>query len=50
MEAKLQPLEEGREYAFVRLTLSPTMPKGPFHSKLVLHTDSAQGAGRPSST
>jgi hypothetical protein len=41
MEAKLQSLEEGREYA-VRLTLSPTMPKGPFHSKLVLHTDSAK--------
>jgi hypothetical protein len=41
MEAKLQPLEEGREYA-VRLTLNPTLPKGPFHSKLVLHTDSAK--------
>ncbi len=39
MEAKVEPLEEGREYA-VRLTLNPGMPKGPFHSKLTLHTDS----------
>lgn len=41
MEAKLQPLQDGREYA-VRLTISPTIPKGPFHSKLVLHTDSSR--------
>jgi hypothetical protein len=41
MEAKLQPLEEGREYS-VRLTINPTLPKGPFLKKLVLHTDSAK--------
>jgi hypothetical protein len=39
MEAKLEPLEEGRRYE-VKLTLSPDMPKGPFHSKLTIHTDS----------
>lgn len=39
IEAKLEPLEEGREYS-VRLTLNPGMPKGPFHSKLTIHTDS----------
>jgi len=39
MEAKLEPLEEGRHYA-VSLTLSPDIRKGPFHSKITLHTDS----------
>jgi hypothetical protein len=39
IEAKVEPLEEGREYS-LRLTLNPNMPKGPFHSKLTLHTDS----------
>ena len=39
IEAKLEALEEGREYS-VRLTLNPGMPKGPFHSKLTIHTDS----------
>jgi hypothetical protein len=39
IEAKLEPLEEGREYS-VRLTLNPGMPKGPFHGKLTIHTDS----------
>jgi hypothetical protein len=39
IEAKVEPLEEGREYA-VRLTLSSGLPKGPFHNKLTIHTDS----------
>jgi hypothetical protein len=39
IEAKIEPLQEGREYT-VRLTLSSDMAKGPFHSKLTIHTDS----------
>lgn len=39
LDAKIEPLEEGREYV-VRLTLNSAMPKGPFHSKLTIHTDS----------
>jgi len=39
IEAKVEPLEEGREYT-VRLILSSAMPKGPFHNKLTIHTDS----------
>lgn len=39
VEAKVEPLEEGREYT-VRLTLGPAMAKGPFHGKLTIHTDS----------
>ncbi len=39
IEAKVEPLEEGREYV-VRLTLNTGMPKGPFHGKLTIHTDS----------
>jgi hypothetical protein len=39
IEAKVEPLEEGREYA-VKLIVSSGMPKGPFHSKLTIHTDS----------
>lgn len=39
VEAKLEPLEEGREYA-VRLTLSSAVAKGPLHGKLTIHTDS----------
>jgi hypothetical protein len=38
-EAKIEPLEEGRNYV-VRLTLEPGLPKGPFHNKLTIHTDS----------
>jgi len=38
-EAKVEPLEEGRNYV-VRLTLDPGLPKGPFHNKLTIHTDS----------
>jgi Protein of unknown function (DUF1573) len=38
-EAKIEPLEDGRNYV-VRLTLDPTLPKGPFHNKLTIHTDS----------
>jgi Protein of unknown function (DUF1573) len=41
IEAKLEPVEEGRRYE-VRLTLNPDMPKGPFHDKLTIHTDSAK--------
>jgi Protein of unknown function (DUF1573) len=39
IEANVQALEEGREYS-LRLTISPNVPKGPLHTKLVLHTDS----------
>jgi hypothetical protein len=39
IEAKVEPLEEGREYA-VRLTVNAGMAKGPFHGKLTIHTDS----------
>jgi hypothetical protein len=39
IEAKVEPLEEGREYA-VKLTVSSGMAKGPFHAKLTIHTDS----------
>jgi len=39
VEAKVEPLEEGREYS-IRVTLSPEMAKGPFAAKLTLHTDS----------
>jgi uncharacterized protein DUF1573 len=39
IEAKLEPLEEGREYQ-VRLVLSPELRKGPFNGKLTLRTDS----------
>jgi len=41
IEAKVEPLEEGREYA-VRLTVSSDKAKGPFHGKLTIHTDSAK--------
>jgi hypothetical protein len=39
IQAKLQPLQDGREYQ-VQVTLSPTMGKGPFRGKLTIHTDS----------
>lgn len=39
IEAKLEPLEEGREYQ-VRVTLTPGMAKGPFNGKLMIKTDS----------
>ncbi|HEY9423123.1 MAG TPA: DUF1573 domain-containing protein [Thermoanaerobaculia bacterium] len=39
IEAKLEPLEEGREYQ-VRVTLTPQMAKGPFTGKLMIKTDS----------
>jgi len=39
IEAKLETLEEGREYQ-VRIVISPDLPKGPFLGKLVIHTDS----------
>lgn len=39
IEAKLEPLEDGREYQ-VRLTLSPELAKGPFNGKISLRTDS----------
>jgi hypothetical protein len=39
VEAKLEPLEEGREYQ-VRLILNPELGKGPFNGKLTIHTDS----------
>ncbi|HEV7786889.1 MAG TPA: DUF1573 domain-containing protein [Thermoanaerobaculia bacterium] len=41
IEAKIEPLTEGREYT-VRVTLDPSLGKGPFHGKLTLHTDSAK--------
>jgi hypothetical protein len=39
VEAKIEQLEEGREYQ-IRLTVSPSLGKGPFNGKLTLHTDS----------
>lgn len=39
VEAKLEPLEDGREYQ-VRLTLSPELAKGPLNGKISLRTDS----------
>ena len=39
VEARIEPLTEGREYA-IRVTLDPSLGKGPFHGKLTLHTDS----------
>jgi hypothetical protein len=41
IETKIEPLEEGRDYV-VRVTLNPGMPKGPFHNKLTIHTDSSK--------
>jgi len=41
IEAKLEPLEEGREYQ-VRVILNPSLPKGPFNGKITIHTDSAK--------
>jgi hypothetical protein len=41
VEAKIEPLTEGREYT-IRVTLDPALGKGPFHGKLTLHTDSAK--------
>jgi hypothetical protein len=39
MKASIEPLQDGREYT-VRVTLSPSMAKGPFNGKLLLRTDS----------
>lgn len=39
LDAKIEPLQEGREYQ-VRLTLKPEALKGPFNGKLTLTTDS----------
>jgi hypothetical protein len=39
IETKIESLQEGRDYV-VRVTLNPGMPKGPFHNKLTIHTDS----------
>lgn len=39
LEAKIEPLQEGREYT-VRLTLNPESKKGPFNGKLTVTTDS----------
>lgn len=39
VDAKLEPLEEGREYQ-VRLVLNPSLAKGPFNGKITIHTDS----------
>jgi hypothetical protein len=39
IDAKLESLEEGREYQ-VRLVLDPTLGKGPFNGKITIHTDS----------
>lgn len=39
VEAKLESLEDGREYQ-VRLTLSPELAKGPLNGKISLRTDS----------
>jgi hypothetical protein len=41
VEAKIEPLQDGREYS-IRVTLDPSLGKGPFHGKLTLHTDSAK--------
>jgi len=39
IEAKLEPINEGREYQ-VRVVVNPGLPKGPFTGKLTIHTDS----------
>ena len=39
IEAKLEPLQAGREYQ-VRVTLKPELAKGPFAGKLIVRTDS----------
>jgi hypothetical protein len=39
LKAELEPLQDGREYS-VKLTVTTAMPKGAFHRKLTLHTDS----------
>lgn len=39
IDAKLEPLSDGREYQ-VRLTLKPELGKGPFNGTLTIHTDS----------
>jgi uncharacterized protein DUF1573 len=39
IDAKLEPLEEGREYQ-VRLVVNPGLGKGAFNGKLKIHTDS----------
>ncbi|HEY0515285.1 MAG TPA: DUF1573 domain-containing protein [Thermoanaerobaculia bacterium] len=39
IEAKLEPLQEGREYQ-VRVILHPELGKGPFTGKVTVHTDS----------
>lgn len=39
IDAKLEPLEEGREYQ-LRLVLNPALAKGPFNGKITIHTDS----------
>jgi hypothetical protein len=39
IQAKLEPLEDGREYQ-VQLTLGPGLAKGSFDGKLMIHTDS----------
>jgi len=41
IDAKIEQLKEGREYN-IWVTLDPSLGKGPFHSKLTLHTDSAK--------
>ncbi len=41
IEATIEPLQEGRQYT-IRVTLDPSLGKGPFHGKLTLHTDSAK--------
>ncbi|HEX4963979.1 MAG TPA: DUF1573 domain-containing protein, partial [Thermoanaerobaculia bacterium] len=41
VEAKIEPLQEGREYN-IRVTLNPALGKGKFDGKLTLHTDSAK--------
>src|SRR4030095_2808574 len=43
IDAKLEPLEEGREYQ-VRLVLHPSLAKGPFNGKITIHTDSPKVA------
>lgn len=39
VEAKLEPLEDGREYQ-LRIVVNPGLPKGPFNGKLTIRTDS----------
>ena len=41
VEATIEPLQEGRQYT-IRVTLEPSLAKGPFKGKLTLHTDSAK--------